>query len=369
MRKLAAAAAGLLIVGLLAWLAIRAGSGTSQPRATLSPSPMAQVPVGSSYPAAYAVVYRLEEHGTQLWEVLRVDRPFSGSDLFYATAGAPAAGDQPRSGSISTATGLYAVSSQGVELVSGRQPGPPSGDEYLGQELADLTGRGLARSERQTATVAGRPCAVYRFAGPPAGPVPKLGSGDHDDLCLDAAGLVLREVWTYHGQVVERRTAREVQTAAKAIQDPKLPAVPDTAGAGPLGPAGATVTPDADPAAAIAEPPVPAGFAAFGPAEKFRLPDPSAPSQTVAQSVVWTFEDGARTITVEAGSERGGPPWHDGDTVTATVDLAGLGPAQTAVRSDGYQLRLDLGGGAWVRVLGTVPLAQLVAYGELLKHA
>ena len=90
----------------------------------------------------------------------------------------------------------------------------------------------------------------------------------------------------------------------------------------------------------------------------------------MAQTTVWYFVVGPQVITVEAGSERGGVlPWRAGDTVTNSISLAGLGPATTAVRSDGYQLRIDLGGGKWVRVLGTVPLPELVAYGQLLRPA
>ena len=76
---------------------------------------------------------------------------------------------------------------------------------------------------------------------------------------------------------------------------------------------------------------------------------------------------GAQVVTVEAGTERGGElPWRAGDTSTASVTLKGLGAATTAVRSDGYQLRVALSGGRWIRVLGTVPLVDLVAYGQLL---
>ena len=79
---------------------------------------------------------------------------------------------------------------------------------------------------------------------------------------------------------------------------------------------------------------------------------------------------GAQVITVEAGAERGGKlPWPQGDTATSAVTLAGLGRAATAVRSDGYQVRVDLGGGHWVRVLGTVPLPELVTYCQGLRRA
>jgi hypothetical protein len=89
-----------------------------------------------------------------------------------------------------------------------------------------------------------------------------------------------------------------------------------------------------------------------------------------AFTVVWAFTQGARVISVEAGREAGGAlPWHSDETVTRDIELAGLGPAATAVDSHGYELRIDLGGGHWVRVRGTVPLDDLVAFGHHLRRA
>ena len=320
---------------------------------------------------SYVIVYQVSQNGVPHWEVVSVQRPFSGSDLTYMTPAAPHQGDTATSGNLSTMTGLYAVGAQGVQLVSARQPGPPSGDQYLGAEIQELTRRGLAADVRTAATVAGRPCEVYRFAAPPSGPLARVGgSGDHDDLCLDVDGLVLSEMWTYHGRVVLQRTAVDVRSSTRATTESSAPAAPSTAGALPASAQGATVTADAKPATFIATPPAPAGFQAAGPSVDFSLPDPQDPSQTAATSVVWTFADGDRVISVEAGSERGGAlPWQEGDTATAAVTLAGLGPATTAVRSDGFELRIDLGGGRWVRVRGTVPLDTLVSYGHRLVRA
>lgn len=336
---------------------------------SVHPSPTAQVAVGSVYPASYVVVYDVHRNGAESWEVLRVDRPFAGSHLTYSSTGVPQPGDTPIAGSISTATALYAVNAPGLELVSARQPGPPSGDEFVGQELPDLVARGLTRSRGVVRTLAGRHCAVYRFAGPLAGPIARLpAGGDHDDLCLDADGLVLAETWTYHGKVVLQSTAVRVETSDRPIADSTLPAVPSTTNVQAVSPAAGTLAPDRHPSSLIAAPPAPAGFTAVGPAQDFRLPDPQSPGRLLAATVVWTFTSGDQVITVEAGRERGGaPPWQDGDTVTTPITLTGLGPATSALRSDGYQLRISLAGGGWVRVTGTVPLAELVAYGQLLR--
>lgn len=332
------------------------------------------VAVDTTYPASYLIVYRVTQNGAQRWEVLSVQRPFTASDLNYTTGNAPRSGDQASTGNMSTAGGLYAVDAQSVRLVSGRQPGPPSGDQFAGEALNELTHRGLAADLNHTATVAGRTCRLYRFAAPPSGAVGQLtstaDSADHDDLCFDSEGLELSESWTYRGTVVLQRTAVDVRSSARALADASLPVPPSVDSAAPAGPNAATASPTAQPSTFIAAPPAPSGFTPSGPALDFRFPDPQNPSQTAASSVVWGFASGPRVITVEAGSERGGGlPWSTADTSTESANLHGLGPASTAVRSDGFEVRVDLGGGEWVRVRGTVPLDTLIAYAHRLTRA
>jgi hypothetical protein len=205
---------------------------------------------------------------------------------------------------------------------------------------------------------------VYRFAEPPSGPVrPLAGGADHDDLCLDSAGLVLSEQWTYHGSVVLDRTATAVQTPDSELAN----GVPPVTGAAPAGPGAASATVDPGANSFLATPAVPPGYGPSGPPVAFKLPDPRTPSSTVAASVVWAFIDGPRVITVEAGTGHPGQlPWRADDTATTPVTLRGLGPATTAVRSDGAEVRVDVGGGRWVRVRGPVPVRDLAAYAQQL---
>ena len=324
----------------------------------------------TALPTSYVAVYQVTENGVHHWDVLTVRRPFDGSDLVYGTTAAPGRGDHPASGSISTRDALYTVDAAVVRLVSGRQPGPASGDQYLAAELGDLMARKLAADTGQDRTVAGRACRVYRFAEPPSGPVRPLASGaDHDDLCLDRAGLVLSERWTYHGGVVLERTASEVRASNGDLAAAADAEAPSTTGAASAGPGAATVTPDPQPQSFLSTPPTPGGYQPSGPAVDFRLGDPHAPSSTVAASVVWAFVAGPRVITVEAGNGRSGElPWRTDDTVTEPIALRGLGDATTAVRSDGAEVRVDLGGGRWVRVRGTVAVSELVAYAQGLTR-
>jgi hypothetical protein len=71
---------------------------------------------------------------------------------------------------------------------------------------------------------------------------------------------------------------------------------------------------------------------------------------------------------VEAGRERGGAlPWSSADSPTRPLRLPGFGTASTALRSDGPEVRVDLGDGLWVRVRGTVSVAVLERYAATLR--
>src|SRR3954447_1506655 len=85
----------------------------------------------TALPQSYVVTYRVAQNGAHHWEVLSAHRPFNGSDLTYDTPNAPAASDPPVAGNISTDLALFAVDGASVRTVSGRQPGPASGDQYL----------------------------------------------------------------------------------------------------------------------------------------------------------------------------------------------------------------------------------------------
>ncbi|HAS10405.1 MAG TPA: hypothetical protein DCS55_07795 [Acidimicrobiaceae bacterium] len=58
----------------------------------------------------------------------------------------------------------------------------------------------------------GRACTVYRTGQPPSGGVATApGDGEHTDVCIDAAGLVLHERWEIGGAVVVERTATALE--------------------------------------------------------------------------------------------------------------------------------------------------------------
>ncbi len=319
---------------------------------------------GPSRPDAYQIVYRQDittSGDTVRWEDLRVRRPFEAADLLYDSP--PTAGAQPLSGTISTEDGLFDVrQGNSLLLVGGRQPGVPSGDQDLITQLPDMESRGLASDLGVSQVVAGRSCHVYRFFEPPSGPVKPLSdAADHDDICIDGDGLVLGEAWTLKGKLVLTRRALRVSLSA--------PPLPSTNGASHPTPGSGTpiATVTSSPSSFLSTPAPPPGFAARPPVQML-IPSPQDPQALMAETVVWAFSDGPATVSVEAGREPPGQlPWQTGDTVTRPVQLAGLGAGTTALRSDGAEIRVDLGNGEWVRIHGTVPVAALVDYANSLK--
>lgn len=322
-------------------------------------------------PDAYAVVYRTVENGADSWEVLEVHRPASGSDLTYpASPDPPGPGAAASGGSVATPISLYAVASGRLQTVGGRQPGPPPADQDLLTQLPDMAGRGLARDLHQSKTLAGTTCELWRFAEPPAGPVAALKEGaDHDDLCIDGDGIVLSEAWTYQGHLAISRTAVERRVAADGRLDTSgLPVPPPVSSAAPAKGQADTAVIEPHPNIFLATPPTPKGFEPLMGPVSLVVPDPQGSGGLIAASITWSFVKGPDVITVEAGEERPGQlPWQPGDTVTEPVTLTGLGPATTALRSDGAEVRVDLGGGRFLRVHGPLTATALVDYAQGLR--
>lgn len=349
-----------LILVVLAVLMVGAGIGVPLGKY------LTRVPVdgGPSRPVAYQILYSTSSSATPSkttsgWELLTVDRPFQASDLDYSRR--PGPGATPTGGSAFTVDRLYAYAAGGLQPVSGRQPGPPGYDQDLMTQMPGLLSRDLARKLGSTETLAGRRCQVYRFSEPPDGAVTKLsGTKEHDDLCLDSSGLELGETWTLGGRVVEVR--RAVRVTVGLVRSPVSP----TSSALPSDAAG-TASPDRHPQTFLPTPPTPAGFHALEP-ESFVEPGPEGEEQDAAAEIVWAFAKGPDVVTVEAGTSGSGQlPWADEPTVTEPVHLTGLGSGESALRSDGAEIRIDEGDGQWIRIRGSVPLKGLIAYASTLS--
>lgn len=316
---------------------------------------------GPARPLSYQILYRTGTGGGGQaggWEQLTVQRPFRSSDLTFAAPPGPSA--TPTGGSVFTKDQLFAYAGGSFQLVSDRQPGVPGFDQDLITQLGELQSRHLTVDMHQSLTVAGRSCQVYRFHEPPSGAVAELSGPGHDDLCLDPQGLVLSEQWTLNGHIALQRRAVSV------IVGPVTPSAAPRGSFTLPSNAVAAAQPDPSPRSFLPSPVSPPGFAGGQP-ETVTEVNPQAEGQLLSAEVIWYFTKGPDVITVEAGeSPPGRLPWTAQVTATRPVTLAKLGAARSAIRSDGAELRLDLGDGQWIRIRGTVPLVGLIVYANML---
>ena len=309
---------------------------------------------------ALRIVYRIEQpNAATRWGELVAERPFRVRAGTFDHR--PRLGERPVAGTLTSVDGLFQLRAEGLQEISGRQPAPGTGDQWLVPQLADAVDRKLAKVVG-TATVAGRACTVYRFAEPPVGPIAALGEGDHDDLCLTANGLLLREVWTFKGRVIQRRTAVDVDTSGRGLD-----ALLDVSAATEAPPSGPLATRAKAGESFVPDPRPPKGYA-LAARDAFALRQPSDQGPvTLYTSTVWAFTRGAELVTVEAGDSRasGKVPWLGTDPARR-VTLP-IGDGTSVIRNDGAEVRVDLGGDRWVRVRGTIPLADLVRYARTLR--
>lgn len=352
-----------MVIAALAVVLAGVGVGVPLARHLTRPRLVAPQRV-TSYQVTYRVTSLASGSGaTTSWELLTVQRPFTSSDLTYRRR--PTPGAVPVSGSLFTRDTLYVDQGGTVHPVAGRQPGPGGDDQDLATQLPELEDRGLVRDLGRSRHLAGASCQLYRFSGPPNGAVAPFAGSDHDDICLDSRGIELAEDWTYRGRLVEERAA--VALSVGRVSDPVTAGALRAAGRPAAGSGTPLAAPDPSATTFLPAPPVPPGFhrAAL---ERFVEPDPQNPAGLLAASVVWAFTDGPDVITVEAGQGAPGQlPWGTEPTRAEAITLAGLGRAQSAIRSDGAEVRVDLGNGRWVRVRGTVPVAGLVVYAGSLR--
>lgn len=323
-----------------------------------------RTPDVAAMPAAYQILYRVTVSNgpspQQKWEVLTQTDPFDVSDLTYGTD--PRSGGQPQTGAVSSFDHLYDLANGGLTLVSDRQPGPGSGVQGTGVELAELVRLGLAKTLGRS-VVSGDTCQVVRFGEPPVGPItPPDGSG-RDDVCIDRSGLEVQEAWTYHGKVVLERSALQIRIGST---DPSITEAPPLSAARPSGaPAVLKVIQPAG-QSYLATPPDPSGFAAR-PAVSTVAYNPSDPNLVTDVSTIWSFSKGGAVVTVEAG--QGQLPWDPNGAPTESLNLTGLGQASLALRSDGPEVRVQLDQDRWVRVRGTIPAPDLSRYASELTLA
>ena len=311
----------------------------------------------------YKIVYRVESYaGGDLkltWEARVVRRPFDGMILGYAER--PVAGSKPLSGTLSTATGIFMVDETGrTTQVAGRGHRAGVGDLRLLEVLDDLLRDGVLVDRHRAETVAGRQCHVYRTLEPPSLSLQQPTRSDYDELCIDDAGLVLRERWY---------TADELAMVREAVSVDERP---DDTELRSFDAAEATSSSPPSPRALrgpvevfLAAPPTPMGFHLVGRFEYVPDIQASLAGGGVYRSVSWVFADGGDFVVVEAG--KGPAPFSFAEG--SPVEELAVGTGRVLAAAEGAEARVDVGDTRWLRVRATASEAWLEDYLPSLRLA
>jgi len=156
-------------------------------------------------PTAYRITYDVVENGLPRVEEWTVRRPYEA--LITSTReGVLLSGT-------STSLDVYQtfLSQQRGWLPVQPELHRAANDLHPAAAVAAMEALGLAERAGEE-EVAGRRCSVFRTGQPPsAGPATPPSDDERTDLCIDGAGLVLRERWEIGGTVARERIARTVE--------------------------------------------------------------------------------------------------------------------------------------------------------------
>lgn len=331
-------------------------------------------------PAQYRIVYRLEQGGgggegdvRVLTDVVDVKRPFESR---LETRQGPPPGGALLSVQVGRLGHIETRGRNRSTATFATFPGVAPSDVRVSDIAEDLVEQGLAE-RREQRTVAGRRCLVYRTSGPlSAKSLRRPSAQEYADNCLDQQGLVLEELYVVDGRPLSRRVATTVDTAptfATGTFRTEAVTIPVDKGGGSV----REVEPDSapegdDPFWQLAAPP--AGFEQVGrysvvPPQADNFSDPLRRKFIVA-TVSDVYVDGPKLIVVDQGSTlEGGEAFPPAPEGTPTLDAGQLGTAEVHLSGDGAELRVNLRQGAFVRVYGTVPVADLASVLRDLRPA
>lgn len=318
-------------------------------------------------PDAYRIEYEVrtsngpDRSETVTNDIVQVDRPFRSLVTTRV-------GDRLVTGRVSDLNRLLQFTDgRWTELET--PPAMAASDVRLDHVLDDLVADGAVLRLDDVQRVAGRACQVHRLGGPVAGGTltPFADLRDHADVCVDGDGLVLSEVWTADGDVVQRRTAVVVDVDPDfdddtfAVEDAETIAATEGGGS-------ARRVADDEPfgdrtwALGVA----PDGFELLGrwavvwPRLSASVDPTASPSagRVAGMSTVWTH--GVDAIVVEQGGTRDGRPPYAEHPDADRVDIDGLGSVEVITDGRGTEVRAELDGGAFVRLWSALPRATVL---------
>jgi hypothetical protein len=296
----------------------------------------------SAAPASYRIVYRVTSGKDVSTRIVEARRPF---DVRTEDHEGPPPGGQLRSLSVGTFTRLLTRAGDADPVVIQVPPSPAPGDPRpdAGLQAALEAKRVRAGGRRH---VLGRTCQVYR-------------ADDGVESCIDAAGLLLEERSTgrvtvavgvdVHPLLSDERFA--VEGTPLTIQQ----------GGGSVRPVDPSSLP---PGSWWVLPEPPAGFTAKGryavvpPNQAEGFSDP-----TKRDSLIAGFADvyvrGPDVLVVDQGSTLGGGPPFGAEDRTLPIDLGAPGQGEVVPTLGTVQARIAVGGGHFLRLVGTLPPRQL----------
>jgi hypothetical protein len=326
-------------------------------------------------PTTYRVVYRFENRAkgelNVTTEKVWVRRPFASRVETYP--GTKATGE-PSTLRLSAFGVLYSKSTgAGSPLNIAVPPSLSSGDLRLDTVLAEaITSRAIIVREQRE--VFGRRCQVYRTGSSVlAGDLDSYepGSGDYADVCIDRNGIILEEYWVSDDELLRRRVATELEV--------NVPIAPNTFEIDePTDPSinrgvvqQIKTQPSGDGLPLWTLPRTPNGFDKLGRYAVVLSPNavPSIGGERPAvgpSSTSDVYVRGPDLIVVDQDPSLAVVTSFDG-RVVRDVKLKNLKNGQLIVDARLSEVRGATGDGSLVRIIGTIPTAELIELANQLR--
>lgn len=321
-------------------------------------------------PASYRITYRVAERGGgETTEEVTVVRPFTSESTIRR--------DGELVGVQRSAFGrLLASDGRGDDTAYAVGPAVAGADLRFAPALpaAVRDGRLEVREQRR---VAGRRCQVHR-AGTSvlAGELPVPGDPDeeHADVCVDGEGLLLEEWWVVEGEAIRHRVAVEVDagwTPATTFGD----GWSEVATSLPLDRGGGSILrlrPGSAPPGSFftSSGALPAGFVHRGrytviPPQAVSFTDEAQRGSIVSSTAdVWTR--GPDLLVLDQGGTLEQQRVYEVDPDNELIAIPGLGDAEVRLGLAGNEIRILRPAGRFVRVVGTLPPDDLLAFARSL---
>lgn len=251
------------------------------------------------------------------------------------------------------------------------EPTVAPGDARVDIDIDAALAAGLLEWRHQQRTILGRRCQVFR-AGSPID-IAELAPQEEDDwadLCIGDDGLVLQEEWVIGGDPFRRRTVVDLEVPVSIDDDELATDEPDDS---PMVGRLAELTPDSRPPGVahyeLALPP--AGFhhrGRFGYSPPRGQSDPTKPDTAKVAVILDVFEDGSGAfVTVANGGTSDNSTLVEVGEDDAAVDLGHIGVAGVVLGLRQNELRVGFARGRFLRVYGTLPVAELATLARSLR--